>query len=193
MVDFKKYLNDSNLPWWADVKHPEQTERRRNHGLPEFPELDDDDIEALSKIIEARIQEITLIAKEHSEMPRGTAAKTRNGLDFLKVDHLTTDKQIFVILWAGTHEDAGMQNKYNAELLLKVQKENGGAKWLLSLNPDAPVLKSLDAGFGHDETQWKDRKIYLFNEIHPVTDAKYMRCETIEMGGSPAKSPAKPA
>lgn len=113
-------------------------------------------------------------------MPRGAVA-ARNGLNFLKTEHLTTDKQIFIIRWAGTHEDAGMQNKYNAELLCKVEKKNGGAKWLLSLNSDSPVLKVLDEKLGHDETQWKDKEVYLFNEVHPVTEAKYMRVEIVPL------------
>lgn len=174
MVDFKKILDDEkNAPWWAKIKKPEE----RSEQKEKENDLSDSDIEAIVKEIETKIGDITHTIKEKSTMPRGAATKSRNGLPFLKSDSLTTDKQKFEILWAGTHDDIGMQNKYNAALIMKVKKANGDAKYLLSLNEDSPVLKTLDENLGSEEAEWKGKMIFLFNEVHEVTEQKFMRCE----------------
>jgi len=190
MVDFKKRLNPDSGPWWARITKPvkvkteepetqqfsEEEFERAEEEYERSGNLDDKNIDAVADLIVARITEITSIAKENSIMPRGVAAQTRNGLPFLKTDNLSQTPEPFTILWAGTHEDAGMKNKFEAELLIKVQKDNGGAKFLLSLGKESPVLEFLDNSLGNDETTWANKKILLFNEIHPVNEQKFMRC-----------------
>ncbi len=190
MVDFKKYLKAENAPWYTRIQHEQKPvlDKREVPAEPEEEERDNK-IEDVCNFVLHGIKNLTNTIKEnHNNMPRDAKqGEKRNGLSFLKIDNLSTDKKLFTIKWAGTHNDAGMSNQFKHSLLAKIEDATQNRFWL-SLAEDAPVLETLDNELGKDETQWNGRQIYLFLEQHKINENKYMRCEVRPSSETPAHS-----
>jgi hypothetical protein len=188
MVDFNKRLKrDVDPPWWAKIggkETPQQSETQKHETDSEDSADSETEswlVEETVEYIKKQIQLITeTVRKANRVMPRnsgGGSGRQQNGLEYLKTGHLTTDKKLFNILWAGTHEDAGLPNKYNHALVVKVENDTTKVRYLMSLSDNSPVLETMDNDLGKDETQWKGRSVYLFNEVDEITEKKFMRAE----------------
>jgi len=115
--------------------------------------------------------------------------RPQNGLTNLKNEDLPADgtKTKWQILWAGTHDELGQDNKYSYAALLKVQKVGSAIKRMWPLSEKNPCLETMINEFPQNEKEWHGREILLFIHEQDVTEKKFIRVEVLPVETSTTK------
>lgn len=121
--------------------------------------------------------------KRNGQQNSSSTPNTANGLEFLGIKHLTDDKgnvsSEFVIVWAGTPEAAGINNKFNAVVAAKVQRVSSGVRYWWTLVDGNPNLDTLCDEMGEDEKKWENRHLLIFTYTEQPSEKKFMRSEIL--------------
>lgn len=128
--------------------------------------------------------------KKNGQQNNSTTA-TANGLEFLGVKHLTDDKgsesSKFEIVWAGTPEAAGINNKFKAPVAVKVQRVSSGVRYWWTLTENNPNLDTLCDEMGDEEKEWFGRHILIHTFTEQPSEKKFVRCEILAKQAAAAK------
>lgn len=122
-------------------------------------------------------------------------SNTANGLEFLGVKHLTDDKgnvsSEFEIIWAGTPEAAGINNKFNAVVAVKVERVTSKIRYWWTLVDENPNLDTLCDEMTDDEKKWEKRRLLIHTFTEQPSEKKYVRCEVLPVKAEEKKAAAK--
>lgn len=142
-------------------------------------------VDQICEFVEQHISKISLRIREElgeKAMAFGqTGTRPQNGLTNLKNEDLPADgtKVKFQILWAGTHAELGMDNKYNYAGLLKIQKVGSGLRRMWPLSENNPSFGILTEELPKNEKEWIGRELNLFIHEQEITEKKFIRCEVL--------------
>lgn len=122
---------------------------------------------------------------------RPQSARRQNGLPYIKVENLSTDKAIARVLDVRIAEPAPEGSRNFSDIRIKIACK--GATWLYGLKLNNPELKKLQDAFSLDENNWPGKEFYLYVEEDEFDGKLYMRVDTNVTTGKAAKkgSPAR--
>ena len=120
---------------------------------------------------------------------RPANTRRQNGLPYIKVENLTTDKAKARIIDVRIAEPAPEGTRNFSDIRVKIACK--GATWLHGLKLNNPELAKLQAAFTLDENEWPGKEYYLYNEEDEFDGKVYMRVEPIIKESAPKKSRKK--
>lgn len=181
-MTYRHYNPDSDAPFWAQE---EEESGRGEIGIEEWEaEKICNEVESLLKLITFKVRmehEEVIIKKRKKEHQEASSGSSANGLEYLGIKHLNDNKDSeasrFKILWAGTPEAAGVQNKYEVTAAVKVERISSHQRYWWMLSSENPNLDFLLDNIGEDTEHWVSKELLIFVYVEMPSEKKFVRAE----------------
>jgi hypothetical protein len=145
-----------------------------------------DDVTQMVRLVTYRVR----MENEDLQIKRGNKQKQQNsggnvasGLEYLAIRHLNDDKSSaaskFIIRWAGTPESAGVNNKFDSVVAVKVERVSSGQRYWWMLSDENPNLDVLEEKLGLDTDHWINRELEIFIFTEQPSEKKFVRSEVL--------------
>lgn len=181
-----RYYNPDNDPFYTQFSGDDEEDCGRGEIGIEDWQVEEicEEVETLLNLITytVRMEHEEVLIKRKSKQNKSAEGAATSGLEYLGVKHLTENKESesskFKILWAGTPEAAGVNNRFNATVAVKVERVASHQRYWWMLSDENPNLEFLLDNIGDDTEKWVGSELLLFVYIEMPSEKRYIQAET---------------